>query len=181
MRSLTGEIQTVDAKTQAKYDARAKIVKAMAHPTRLFIVDELSRRGERCVCDLTEMIGADISTVSKHLSLLKAAGIVEMRSEEIWSSIAWGSPVFRSSSIASNRCCRGMRASADARWPDRRAQKSAHFSRIRYWLIRQLTIQYGSFAFPRRPSITIRAWTSVTESEPTMPAPLYPLLIPVEI
>ena len=67
----------MDAKTQAKYDARAKIVKAMAHPTRLFIVDELSCRGERCVCDLTEMIGADISTVSKHLSLLKAAGIVQ--------------------------------------------------------------------------------------------------------
>jgi ArsR family transcriptional regulator len=49
----------------------------MAHPTRLFIVDELSRREERCVCELTEMIGADVSTVSKHLSLLKAAGIVE--------------------------------------------------------------------------------------------------------
>jgi len=67
----------VDSKTQAKYEARAKVVKAMAHPTRLFIVDELSRSGERCVCELTEMIGADISTVSKHLSLLKAAGIVE--------------------------------------------------------------------------------------------------------
>jgi ArsR family transcriptional regulator len=67
----------VDAKTQARYEARARVVKAMAHPTRLFIVDELSRRDERCVCELTEMIGADISTVSKHLSLLKAAGIVE--------------------------------------------------------------------------------------------------------
>lgn len=47
----------------------------MAHPTRLFIIDELSR-GERCVADLTAMIGADTSTVSKHLSLLKNAGIV---------------------------------------------------------------------------------------------------------
>jgi DNA-binding transcriptional ArsR family regulator len=67
----------VDTKTQAKFDAWAKVVKAMAHPTRLFIVDELSRSGERCVCELTEMIGADISTVSKHLSILKAAGIVD--------------------------------------------------------------------------------------------------------
>jgi len=50
-------------------------MKALAHPTRLFIVDELSR-GERCVCDLTEKIGADVSTVSKHLSRLKGAGIV---------------------------------------------------------------------------------------------------------
>jgi len=66
----------MDAGTQARLKARARIVKAMAHPTRLFIVDELSR-GERCVCELTEMIGADMSTVSKHLSLLKAAGIVQ--------------------------------------------------------------------------------------------------------
>jgi DNA-binding transcriptional ArsR family regulator len=33
----------MDAKTHAKYEARAKIIKAMAHPTRLFILDELSR------------------------------------------------------------------------------------------------------------------------------------------
>ena len=66
----------MDKKTKQKYQARARIVKAMAHPTRLFIVDELSR-GERCVCELRDMIGADISTVSKHLSVLKDAGIVE--------------------------------------------------------------------------------------------------------
>jgi ArsR family transcriptional regulator len=66
----------MDAKKQAKYEARAKIVKAMAHPTRLFIVDELSK-GERCVCELTDMVGIDISTISKHLSVLKNAGIVQ--------------------------------------------------------------------------------------------------------
>ena len=66
----------MDAKTQAKYEARADILKALAHPTRLFIVDELSRNGERCVCDLTEMIGVDMSTVSRHLALLKSAGII---------------------------------------------------------------------------------------------------------
>ena len=66
----------MNAKTEARFQARARIVKAMAHPTRLFIVDELSR-GERCVCELTDMIGADISTVSKHLTVLKNAGIVE--------------------------------------------------------------------------------------------------------
>ena len=66
----------MDAKVQARFQARAGIIKAMAHPTRLFIVDELSR-GERCVCELTDMVGADISTVSKHLAVLKAAGIVE--------------------------------------------------------------------------------------------------------
>ena len=67
----------MDAKTQAKYEARARIIKAMAHPTRLFIVDELARNGKRCVCELTEMVGADMSTVSRHLAMLKNAGIVE--------------------------------------------------------------------------------------------------------
>lgn len=66
----------MDAKTRVRYEARAKIIKALAHPTRLFIVDELVR-GERCVCELQEMIGADMSTVSKHLAQLKVAGIVE--------------------------------------------------------------------------------------------------------
>ncbi|PLX86981.1 MAG: transcriptional regulator [Desulfuromonas sp.] len=56
-------------------DARAKVLKAMAHPSRLFILEVLEA-GERCVCDLTEMIGSDVSTVSKHLSVLKQAGIV---------------------------------------------------------------------------------------------------------
>jgi len=67
----------MDPATHARYEARAKIIKAMAHPTRLFIVDELSRCEERCVCELTEMIGADMSTVSKHLAVLKGVGIVE--------------------------------------------------------------------------------------------------------
>ncbi|NLY99884.1 MAG: helix-turn-helix transcriptional regulator [Pirellulaceae bacterium] len=67
----------MDAKTQAKYEARAKIVKALAHPARLLIVDELSKAGERCVCELTEMIGSDMSTVSRHLAVLKGAGVIE--------------------------------------------------------------------------------------------------------
>lgn len=61
---------------QQLFEARAKIIKALAHPTRLFIVDALSR-GERCVCELRDGIGADMSTVSKHLSVLKNVGIVE--------------------------------------------------------------------------------------------------------
>jgi DNA-binding transcriptional ArsR family regulator len=65
----------MERKTQAKYQARAAILKALAHPSRLFIVEELAK-GERCVCELQRMIGADMSTVSKHLSLLKAAGLV---------------------------------------------------------------------------------------------------------
>jgi DNA-binding transcriptional ArsR family regulator len=65
----------MNIQTKARYEARAKIIKALAHPTRLFIVDELAQ-GKKCVCELTQMIGADMSTVSKHLSVLKNAGIV---------------------------------------------------------------------------------------------------------
>ncbi|MBE0596102.1 MAG: winged helix-turn-helix transcriptional regulator [Desulfuromonadales bacterium] len=60
---------------KAHLDARALVLKAMAHPTRLFIIEELAKE-ERCVCDLTEQIGADISTVSKHLAVLRQAGLV---------------------------------------------------------------------------------------------------------
>jgi DNA-binding transcriptional ArsR family regulator len=67
----------MNAKDRAKYTARAKIMKALAHPARLLIVDELTNRGERCVCELTEAVGSDMSTVSRHLAQLKEAGIVE--------------------------------------------------------------------------------------------------------
>jgi ArsR family transcriptional regulator len=75
----------MNTKIKAKFEARAKIIKAMAHPTRLFIIDELSRQS-RCVCELTDMVGADTSTVSKHLSVLKEAGIIEdeKRGLQVW-------------------------------------------------------------------------------------------------
>lgn len=66
----------MDDKIKQKYEARARIIKAIAHPSRLLILDELSD-SERCVCELRDIIGADISTVSKHLSILKEAGILE--------------------------------------------------------------------------------------------------------
>ena len=56
--------------------SRAKVFKALAHPSRLFILEQLTD-GERCVCELTDMIGADMSTVSKHLSVLKSAGVIQ--------------------------------------------------------------------------------------------------------
>jgi ArsR family transcriptional regulator len=70
----------MDPQTQAHFEARARIIKALAHPTRLFIVDALSR-GEQSVADLTRMIGADISTVSKHLGVLRGVGLVRDRKD----------------------------------------------------------------------------------------------------
>ena len=73
------------AAAQAEYKTQARIIKALAHPTRLFIVDELSR-GERCVCELTDMIGVEMPTVSRHLSQLKNVGILvdEKRGSQVF-------------------------------------------------------------------------------------------------
>ena len=65
----------MDARTKARYDAQTKIIKALAHPSRLMIMEELNRQ-TRCVNELTDMIGVDTSTVSKHLNVLRNAGLV---------------------------------------------------------------------------------------------------------
>ena len=54
---------------------QARIFKALGHPSRLLMVDAL-RDGEKCVCDLQALVGDDMSTVSRHLSVLREAGIV---------------------------------------------------------------------------------------------------------
>jgi ArsR family transcriptional regulator len=59
-----------------RFRSLARLLKAPSHPSRLIIADELSRRA-RCVCELRELIGAGMSTVSKHLSGLRGAGLVE--------------------------------------------------------------------------------------------------------
>ena len=60
---------------QLRYEARAAIFKALGHPTRLYILEQL-RESPHCVCELTEMVGADTSTVSKHLTILRNVGLV---------------------------------------------------------------------------------------------------------
>jgi ArsR family transcriptional regulator len=67
-------------KTRQFYEARAKVAKALAHPSRLMILEALKAR-ELCVCALTELVEADQSTVSKHLAVLKNAGLVDDRKQ----------------------------------------------------------------------------------------------------
>jgi ArsR family transcriptional regulator len=57
---------------------RVRVLKAMAHPSRLLILESLAA-GERCVCELQRLVGADMSTVSKHLALMRRAGLVADR------------------------------------------------------------------------------------------------------
>jgi len=54
---------------------RAEILKALAHPVRVLIVEKLSK-GDRCVCELNELADIDQSNISRHLASLKKAGIV---------------------------------------------------------------------------------------------------------
>ena len=53
---------------------RAEILKALAQPTRLKIVDFL-RDGERCVCEIFPAIGEEQSNTSRHLNMMLAAGL----------------------------------------------------------------------------------------------------------
>ncbi len=61
---------------QAK--AKAEILKAMASPVRLIVVDALRRR-DLCVRDLNRLVGVRQPTLSRHLAQLKKAGIVTER------------------------------------------------------------------------------------------------------
>ncbi len=68
------------ARTRKRYEARAKIAKALAHPSRLLMLDLLQQR-EMCVSELTDEVRADQSTVSKHLAILREVGLVAVRKE----------------------------------------------------------------------------------------------------
>ena len=75
-------------KPPADVAQRAKVFKALGHPSRLLMVEALGR-GALCVCELRDLVGSDVSTVSKHLSVLKEAGIVadERRGTSVYYSL----------------------------------------------------------------------------------------------
>ncbi len=62
------------------FKMQARVLKALANESRLRIVDRLSR-GECSVGELTDLVGSDRSTVSKHLAVLRSHGIVDDRRE----------------------------------------------------------------------------------------------------
>jgi len=62
------------------YRMKAEILKAMAHPIRLAIVDCL-KDGEVCVCDIARRVDSERSNVSRHLALMVKAGVLDSRKE----------------------------------------------------------------------------------------------------
>ena len=63
-------------------NVRATILKALASPARLIIVDELSR-GDRCGLELLPLLKLDQSVLSRHLAQLQNAGIITSRKEGV--------------------------------------------------------------------------------------------------
>ena len=61
-------------------ERNAEFFKALGHPTRLWIVEQLTTR-EHCVCEFVEAVGDKFPTISRHLSILKDAGVIADRRE----------------------------------------------------------------------------------------------------
>ena len=61
---------------EKEFIAEAELFKALAHPTRLFIIHAVEDKS-MSVKELTELVGIDISTMSKHLDILKRHKIIE--------------------------------------------------------------------------------------------------------
>ena len=57
---------------------QADVFRALANPYRVWMVEKLSL-GELCVCEFYEALELNYSTISRHLSVLKKAGIVDSR------------------------------------------------------------------------------------------------------
>jgi len=70
---------------KALVEAKANVFKALGHPTRLWMAERLAE-GELCVCELLADVDVDFSTISKHLAILKQAGVVasEKRGKQVY-------------------------------------------------------------------------------------------------
>ena len=106
---------------------RAEVFKALGHADRLRIVEELGE-GERCVCELVESVGSSWSTVSRHLSVLRDAGVVsdEKRGLQVFYKLALPCvPSFmdcldaarQGEAVEMRRCCGRESAGRDTRAP----------------------------------------------------------------
>ncbi len=70
----------MDDTTRKLYELKAEIIQATAHPIRLAIIDYLAD-GEQCVCDIVDFVGGQRSNISRHLSVMLKAGVVQCRKD----------------------------------------------------------------------------------------------------
>jgi len=69
-------------KKERIYEQRARVMKALSHPARLMLIDQLEA-GERCICELQPLFPQDKSTLSRHVAALRNAGIVRERRDGV--------------------------------------------------------------------------------------------------
>jgi len=67
-------------KKQLLFEKQAEVVKAIAHPLRIAILDFLNN-GEQCVCGIAQHLGSGRSNISRHLSVMAGAGVLDHRKE----------------------------------------------------------------------------------------------------
>jgi DNA-binding transcriptional ArsR family regulator len=70
----------IDNEQQDLYELQAEVIKAVAHPVRIAIVEFLKDQ-EQCVCDIVTHVGAQRSNVSRHLAVMVNAGVLSFRKE----------------------------------------------------------------------------------------------------
>jgi ArsR family transcriptional regulator len=70
----------IDATKMMVFERQAEIAKAVAHPLRIAVIEFL-RRGEVCVCEIAEHVGAERSNVSRHLAVMVRAGVLSCRKQ----------------------------------------------------------------------------------------------------
>jgi DNA-binding transcriptional ArsR family regulator len=63
-------------------ELKAEILKALAQPTRLKIL-ELLRNGERCICEIVPAINGEQSNISKHISLMQKSHLITTRKDGV--------------------------------------------------------------------------------------------------
>lgn len=92
-------------------DRAARLFHALSDPTRLQVI-ALLRRGEQCVCELTDALDAAQSRLSFHLRVLKEAGLLTDRREGRWVYYALDREAMQGLAAILTDCCSTAR-----RWP----------------------------------------------------------------
>ena len=70
----------INSKQQLLFEKQAEVAKAIAHPLRIAILDFL-KDGQQCVCDIAEHVKSERSNVSRHLSVMVNASVLEYHKE----------------------------------------------------------------------------------------------------
>jgi ArsR family transcriptional regulator len=104
-------------------DEMVRMLKALADPTRIRIAQLLSTRDELCVCELVDALGVAQYSISRHLGVLKAAGLVDDWRQGKWMHYALGRDLSSDDRAVITAVCARTRADARTRQDLRRLEQ----------------------------------------------------------